>query len=121
MIFAPMNPDSFDSSVIALFLPTNKLTKIKGGGYKIMGQYNNLSYHMFTKDEIDFLCECYHSGSHSLIGVNNLHGQSRLTIAGITDRYKISVDKLRRWFIAYKRKITLIKEIVYEINGTVII
>ena len=110
-----MNPDSFDSSVISLFLPTNKLTKIRGGGYKIMGQYNNLSCHIFTQDEIDFLCDCYHSGSHSLIGVTNLHGQSRLTVTGITDRYKISVKQVRKWLRDYKKKMKLNDETANEL------
>jgi len=37
--------------------------------------------------KIDFLCDCYHSGIYSLIGVTNIHGERRLTITGIRDRY----------------------------------
>ena len=71
-------------------------------------QYDNLSCHIFTKDEIDFLCDCYHSGSHSLIGVTTLHGEHRLTVTGITERYKISVKQVRKWLRDYKKNMKLI-------------
>ena len=52
--------------------------------------FNNLSKHVFKHEEIDFLCDCYHSGIYSLIGGINLHGERRLTISGVCDRYRLT-------------------------------
>ena len=62
---------------IALFLPAYKIMKYEEG-YKMFEQFNNLSKHVFKHEEIDFLCDCYHSGIYSLIGGIKLHGERSL-------------------------------------------
>ena len=52
-----------------------------------------------------------------MIGVTNIHGQNRLTIAGLTDRYKIRVEQVKKWLGDYKKKMKLIDEMVIEINS----
>ena len=112
----PMNPDDYSIEVMRLFQSKEKLTKNEGR-YQMIAQYDNLSCHLFTEDEIDFLCECYHSGSHSLIGVTKLQGERRLTVNGITERYKISVEQVRKWLRDYKTKMKLIDETANIIYG----
>jgi len=107
--YQPMDSAKYDKEVMDLFLPTDKITRTPVG-YKMIAQYNNLSYHIFKQTEIDFLCDCYHSGIYSLIGVTNVHGERRLTITGIRDRYRIDVEVIRKWLVTYKRKLKLLKE-----------
>lgn len=109
--YQPMIPSNYETRVIVLFLPFNKVTKYKEG-YKTIEQFNNLSNYIFKQDEIDFLCDCYHSGKHSLIGATNRHGERRLTIPGICRRYRIDFEVVKRWLVTYKRKMRLLKEMV---------
>lgn len=109
--YEPMIASNYDSRVIALFQPTQKVMKLKVG-YRIIEHFNNLSNHEFKQNEIDFLCDCYHSGSYSLIGVTNLHGERRLTIPGISSRYRIDFEVVKKWLVTYKRKMRLLKKIM---------
>jgi len=111
----PMCAEDYTDKVIELFSPVNRLTKTKGG-YRWMDQYKNLSRYNFSKDEIEFLCDCYFSGKHSLIGVTNVNG---LTIQAISDRYKIDKDLVESWMWDYKEQRMLIKEMMDCINGMI--
>ena len=111
-----MFESNYDKRVITLFLPAYKIMKYDEG-YKMFEKFNNLSKHVFKHEEIDFLCDCYHSGIYSLIGGTNPHGERRLTIPGICGRYRINSDVLKKWLLTYKRKMRLI--IKTRINTTI--
>ena len=110
----PMCKEDYSQKVLDLFLPVNKLTKTKEG-YRWMEQYKNLSRYHFSKEEIEFLSDCYFSGKHSLIGVT---GDDRLTIKGICERYHLSQLLVESWLDKYKAKMTLVTEMMAFINGT---
>ena len=111
----PMRKEDYSQKVLDLFLPVNKLTKTKEG-YRWMGQYKNLSRYEFSKEEIEFLSDCYFSGKHSLIGVTNADG---LTIQAISDRYQISKDLVESWMWSSKEQRILIKEMMDCVNGMI--
>lgn len=111
----PMCKEDYSQKVFDLFLPINKLTKTKEG-YRWMEQYKNLSRYDFSKEEIDFLADCYFSGKHSLIGVTNAHG---LTIQAISDRYQINKDVVESWMWSSKEQRMLIKEMMDYVNGRI--
>lgn len=111
----PMRKEDYSQKVLDLFLPVNKLTKTKEG-YRWMEQYKNLSRYEFSKEEIEFLSDCYFSGKHSLIGVTNADG---LTIQAISDRYQISKDLVESWMWSSKEQRMLIKEIMDCVNGMI--
>ena len=114
-----LRSDYYKKEVIALFQPINKITKTKEG-YRMMGQYNNLSYHVFTEEEIEFLCECHYMGKYSLIGGSNSLGENILTARGISERYKIDYQLVQNWLNNYRMKMTTIKEIMDCVNGTIL-
>ncbi len=86
---------NYDRRNIALFLTAYKIMKYEEG-YEMFEHFNNLSKHVFKHEEIDFLCDCYHSGIYSLIGEMNLHGERRLTIPGVCGRYWINSEVLKK-------------------------
>ena len=116
VIYQPMDVDKYDSKVINLFLPIEKIISTSGG-YKRISHFKNLSHHQFKQEEIDFVCDCYHSGIYSMIGVTNVHGERRLTITGIRDRYQLDAEVIRRWIVTYKRKLRLLKEMATDAKG----
>jgi len=59
---------------------------------------------------ISSVTDCYHSGIYSLIGDTNIHGERRLTITGIRDRYRLDVEVIRKWLVTYKKKLRLLNE-----------
>jgi hypothetical protein len=81
-----MLESNYDRRFIALILPAYEFMKYEEG-YEMFEHFNNLSKHMFEHEEIDFLCDCYHSDIYSLIGGINLHGERHLTIPGVCGRY----------------------------------
>ena len=110
-----MDTAKYDSKVIDLFHPIEKIMNAK----KVIDKFNNLSNHEFEQEEIDFLCDCYHSGIYSIIGVTNIHGERRLTITGIRDRYQLDVDVIKKWLDTYKRKLRLLKEMATDAKGNI--
>jgi hypothetical protein len=110
----PMRAEDYKEHVRRRFQSVLKLTYTKDG-YKMMGQYDNLSHYIFSDEEIELLCDCYYSGKHSLIGVT---GEDRLTIEGICERYRISHLLVEGWIEKYKAKMTLVTEMMAFINGT---
>jgi hypothetical protein len=113
VVYQPMDVDKYDSKVINLFLPIEKIINTSGG-YRYIEKFKNLSHHDFKQEEIDFVCDCYHSGIYSIIGVTNIHGERRLTITGIRDRYQLDAEVIRRWIVTYKRKLRLLKEMATD-------
>ena len=119
--YQPMDLTKYDSNVINLFLPIERIIRNKIEGYKVIEKFKNLSTHEFIQEEIEFLCDCYHSGNYSIIGVTNIHGERRLTITGIRDRYQLDVDIIKRWITIYKKKLRLLKDIATDTKGNVYI
>jgi len=108
-----MRAEDYKEDVRKRFQSALKLTYTIDG-YKMMGQYDNLSHYIFSEDEIEFLCDCYYSGKHSLIEVAV---GDRLTIRVICERYRIPHTLVTSWLDKNKNKMTLIKEMVAIING----
>lgn len=113
-----MKAEDFSKESMEIFLPIPQLVKTYEG-YRMSTGYRNLSYHDFKANEVEFLCECYYSGEHSLIGTTatSANGLRRLTTAGIADRYGLNIRMVHKWLRAFERKARLIEEMMEIING----
>ena len=104
--------------ILELFSPVRKLIRTNNF-YQLGDSYQNLSHYKFNEEEVDFLCECYHSGINSVIGTTSFYGKPRLTITGVQERYQISADTMKQWLLDYRKKIESIERERANIEGII--